>query len=88
MDVFRNVAPVRYKNRMELQYWIGRHEQEGQLSGPHYEHFYTSFFGLDRRALPGGCAIRHDHNVYQSLRDDKPHEPGEEGIVSARLVRV
>ena len=58
MDVFRNVAPVRYKNRMELQYWIGRHEQEGQLSGPHYEHFYTSFFGLDRRALPGGCVFR------------------------------
>lgn len=36
----------------------------------------------------GICAVRDDHNVYQSLRDNKAFEPGKEGIVYARFVRI
>ncbi|MEE4173879.1 MAG: class I SAM-dependent methyltransferase [Xanthomonadales bacterium] len=63
-SVFRTLAPVRYKQRMELAYWRGRVEHEGRLRGPHYEFFYTDFFGLDRgfyagkRVLDIGCGPR------------------------------
>jgi ubiquinone/menaquinone biosynthesis C-methylase UbiE len=35
----------------------------------------------------GICAIRDDHDIYRSLIDNRPFNPGEEGIVYARLVR-
>lgn len=33
------------------------------------------------------CAIRGDHDIYRSLRDSEPHDPGKEGIVFARFAR-
>jgi ubiquinone/menaquinone biosynthesis C-methylase UbiE len=64
LATLRTLAPVRYKQRMELQYWLGRHAQEGRLTGRHYEYFYTTYFGLDRGAYEGrrvldiGCGPR------------------------------
>lgn len=34
------------------------------------------------------CAIREDHDVYQSLRDNLPFIDGKEGIAFAKLIRV
>jgi SAM-dependent methyltransferase len=48
----------------ELAYWRDRQAEEGALSGPHYEWFYTTHFGLDRsfyaglRVLDIGCGPR------------------------------
>ncbi len=64
LATLRMLAPVRYKERMELQYWLGRKAHEGRLTGRHYEYFYTTFFGLDRgdfagkRVLDIGCGPR------------------------------
>jgi SAM-dependent methyltransferase len=52
------------KAAAELSFWRRRHEIEGSLVGPHYEHFFTAHFGLDRtffvgkRLLDIGCGPR------------------------------
>lgn len=62
--VFAAVAPVKYKEYMELKFWKGRRQAEGKLGHGHYEHFYTDFFGLARadyvgkRVLDIGCGPR------------------------------
>jgi SAM-dependent methyltransferase len=59
----RRRAPAT-KGDAELAYWRDRQAEEGALSGPHYEWFYTSHFGLDRsfyaglRVLDIGCGPR------------------------------
>jgi ubiquinone/menaquinone biosynthesis C-methylase UbiE len=48
----------------------------------------ASWFEPEFEILSQGiCDIRDDHDIYQSLRDNRPFNPSEEGIVYARLVR-
>jgi SAM-dependent methyltransferase len=52
------------KAHEEFAYWRSRLATEGGLSGPHFEYFFTEFFGLDRefysgrRILDIGCGPR------------------------------
>ncbi|HEX2412056.1 MAG TPA: class I SAM-dependent methyltransferase [Solirubrobacteraceae bacterium] len=52
------------KHREELAYWRGRRDDEGRLSNTHYEHYYTTAFGLTKqeyagkRVLDVGCGPR------------------------------
>jgi SAM-dependent methyltransferase len=54
----------RSKGDAELAYWRGRHREQGELTGEHYEWFYTTSFGLSRddyagkRILDIGCGPR------------------------------
>lgn len=59
------VAPEKYKEYHELQYWKGRSEKEdGNLFNQHYEFFYTDLFDLplesyeSKRILDIGCGPR------------------------------
>jgi ubiquinone/menaquinone biosynthesis C-methylase UbiE len=58
------LAPVKFKNFMEVRYWRKRLHQEGKFSNSHYEFFYTDFFGLSRKDYVGksvldiGCGPR------------------------------
>jgi ubiquinone/menaquinone biosynthesis C-methylase UbiE len=45
--IVRRFSPVRWKESNEMRYWKGRKKAEGVLSNKHYEHFYTTHFGLD-----------------------------------------
>jgi ubiquinone/menaquinone biosynthesis C-methylase UbiE len=62
--VIGSVLRRRRKHRDELAYWSARAGEEGRLSGGHYEHFFTTHFGLDRgfyagkRLLDVGCGPR------------------------------
>jgi SAM-dependent methyltransferase len=59
----RRRAPAS-KADAELAYWRERKAEEGALTGPHYEWFFTTHFGLDRsfyagqRVLDVGCGPR------------------------------
>ena len=52
------------KNRHELLYWRSTKRKEGDLSNAHYQHFYTTLFGLTAdsyrglRVLDVGCGPR------------------------------
>jgi SAM-dependent methyltransferase len=52
------------KAHEELAFWRKRHEQEGHLTGGHYQAFFTAHFGLDpsfyddKRILDIGCGPR------------------------------
>jgi SAM-dependent methyltransferase len=54
----------RAKGDEELAFWRSRRDAEGRLTGQHYEHFFTSHFGLDREFYAGkklldiGCGPR------------------------------
>ena len=61
----RTFLPEKFKERHELDYWRKKHRQEsGELGNRHYEHFYTTFFGLERQFYTGkrivdiGCGPR------------------------------
>jgi ubiquinone/menaquinone biosynthesis C-methylase UbiE len=47
-SIARMISPSRWKEFNELNYWEGRKKAEGVLSNLHYEHFYTTHFGLDK----------------------------------------
>lgn len=58
------LAPGRWKRFHELRYWKSRTKAEGALSNDHYQHFYTTHFGLDPDNYAGkvildiGCGPR------------------------------
>lgn len=55
---------VAFKETHELDYWKLQKEREGTLGNKHYEHYYTTHFGLDhafftgKRILDIGCGPR------------------------------
>jgi 2-polyprenyl-3-methyl-5-hydroxy-6-metoxy-1,4-benzoquinol methylase len=58
------LAPLRWKEWNELNYWKKRKAAEGHLDNDHYEFFFTDHFGLDRdffagkRMIDVGCGPR------------------------------
>ena len=44
--ILRKLSPIRLKELKELNYWKEREEEEKILSNKHFEHFYTTHFGL------------------------------------------
>lgn len=62
--VAQRVAPIRWKEFSELNYWKSRKTREGTLSNDHYKYFYTTHFGLDdgffenKTILDIGCGPR------------------------------
>jgi ubiquinone/menaquinone biosynthesis C-methylase UbiE len=63
-SVLARVAPTRWKEYHELDYWKNRVKDEGNLSNTHYRYFYTTHFGLDDTFYTGkfvldvGCGPR------------------------------
>jgi SAM-dependent methyltransferase len=55
---------TRRKGEEELAFWRSRLDAEGRLTGTHYEHFFTTHFGLEpgfyagKRMLDIGCGPR------------------------------
>lgn len=67
-DIARSLRFGRDKSALkaheELAFWRSRLAAEGELQGPHFEYFFTEFFGLDRELYSGrrlldiGCGPR------------------------------
>ena len=62
--VVKNFAPIRWKEKNELDYWRARKLKEGTLNNQHYQYFYTEHFGIeksfykDKVILDLGCGPR------------------------------
>lgn len=56
--------PATLKAQLHLKYWEGRKVRHGVLKNAHFEHFYTTQFGLEgsffrgRKILDAGCGPR------------------------------
>ena len=62
--LLKKFAPIRWKEKNELDYWKNRKLKEGTLNNQHYQYFYTKHFGIeksfynDKVILDLGCGPR------------------------------
>lgn len=49
--------PLISKGDHELEYWSRKYRREQRLSNAHYEHFYTTFFGVSKSLYSGKCLL-------------------------------
>ena len=65
-----------FKNSREMAFWAERHRREcGNLGNLHYEHFYTSYFGIpkaeyfEKKVLDMGCGPRGSLEWLENARE-------------------
>lgn len=89
-DVHKAVAEIkRITSPLGTFLLITEVEHEASATEPqNLPRSIASWFEPEFEILSQGiCAIRGDHDIYRSLRDNEPHDPGKEGIAYARFAR-